>query len=700
MIASTSLNALTAVVLDTETTGLDATRARMLQVGAIRLAKGRISEETLVQLVNPGVPIPTETIVVHGITDAMVKEAPSFTQFHPELDRFLGKDVLIGHNIGFDLAILQSECRHAGLRWTERPMLDTRLLAEICLPNFGGYSLDKLAAQFGIHTAHRHDALADARMTAELYLALLPLLRQHDIRTLGTAEQACRQLTSVLENYQRIGWQEPVRPSSSSTEALSRIDAFPFRHRVVDIASCPPVCCPPETTLGDAIAEMARRRISSIFVAAPEQRDAKDIAIITERDVIRLVGEHGSACLEKAAGQVGNRPLETVPADAFVYRAIGRMDRRGIRHLGVTDATGRVIGAISARDLLQLRASDALALGDAIDCAGTIPELAAAWSQLPQVVGRLLIEKVSAREIAAVISEETGTITAHAARLAEAELRENGAGPRPVDYSVLVMGSAGRGESLLIPDQDNAIIHAESIDEAAADAWFLAHGRRMNAILDEIGIPLCKGKVMAGNPGWNGSPSVWNARLRSWTETVDPKDLLAVDIFFDFRCVSGDYGLADDLKARSLAIAAASPLLLKLLGDALRAWSPPLGFLGRLVHEDGWIDLKKGGLFPIVAAARCLALAHGIGARSTAQRLAQLTELGIGNASELAELDRIHALLQRMILNQQIADIGQGRPLSTRIQLSSLSAEEKAELRSVLAVLQTVPDMVHDLILS
>lgn len=699
MIASTSLNALTAVVLDTETTGLDAARARMLQLGAIRLTKGRIAEDTLVQLVNPGVPIPTETIEVHGITDGMVKDAPSFAQVHAELDRFLGKDVLIGHNVGFDLAILQSECRHAGLRWTERPMLDTRLLAEICLPNFGGYSLDKLATQFGIHTTHRHDALADARMTAELYLALLPLLRQHDIRTLGAAENACRQLTSVLENYQRIGWHEPVRSSSSSAEALERIDAFPFRHRVVDIASCPPIFCAPETTLGDAVAEMARRRISSIFVASPERRTARDIAIITERDVIRLVGEQGSACLARGAGEIGNKPLETVPADAFVYRAIGRMDRRGIRHLGVTDAAGSVIGAISARDLLQLRASDALALGDAIDCAGSIPELAAAWSQLPQVAGRLLVEKVSAREIAAVISEETGTITAHAARLAEAEMIENGAGPSPVEYAVLVMGSAGRGESLLIPDQDNAIIRAESADEVATDAWFLAHGRRMNAILDEIGIPLCKGQVMAGNPAWNGPPSVWDARLRSWTEAVDPKDLLAVDIFFDFRCVTGEFRLADELRGRSLAIAAASRILLKLLGDALRSWSPPLGFLGRLVHENGWIDLKKGGLFPIVAAARCLALAHGIAARSTTQRLAHLAELGIGNASELAELDRIHALLQRMILNQQITDIGLGRPLSTRVQLSSLSAEEKADLRDALAVLRTVPDMVHDLIL-
>ncbi len=168
-----------------------------------------------------------------------------------------------------------------------------------------------------------------------------------------------------------------------------------------------------------------------------------------------------------------------------------------------------------------------------------------------------------------------------------------------------MLGSAGRGESLLVPDQDNATIHAGSPEH---DAWFLAHGEALTALLHEIGIPLCKGGVMARNPAWNGNEEAWSNRIRSWTETTTPDDLLAVDIFYDFRAVHGDAALATTLASEARRRAVESRAMVKLLADYLGAWSPPIGMFGRFrTEEDGRLDLKKGGLFPIVAAARCLA---------------------------------------------------------------------------------------------
>ena len=84
------------------------------------------------------------------------------------------------------------------------------------------------------------------------------------------------------------------------------------------------------------------------------------------------------------------------PADAFVYRAIGRMNRLNIRHLGVVDEIGHVIGALSARDLLRLRAGEAISLGDEIDEATDVHALAVAWAKLPRVAESLLAEGVPA----------------------------------------------------------------------------------------------------------------------------------------------------------------------------------------------------------------------------------------------------------------------------------------------------------------
>jgi signal-transduction protein with cAMP-binding, CBS, and nucleotidyltransferase domain len=104
------------------------------------------------------------------------------------------------------------------------------------------------------------------------------------------------------------------------------------------------------------------------------------------------------------------------------------------------------------------------------------------------------------RDIAGIISSEVCSLTARAAAIAEREVSVAFPRPRALRFAVMVLGSAGRGESLLALDQDNAIIF-DATDQPAAEAWLMKFGERMNAILDEVGVPFCKGGVMAGNRG-------------------------------------------------------------------------------------------------------------------------------------------------------------------------------------------------------
>ena len=131
------------------------------------------------------------------------------------------------------------------------------------------------------------------------------------------------------------------------------------------------------------------------------------------------------------------------------------MDRLNIRHLGVIDKSGFVIGALSARDLLRLRAEEAVSLGDEIDEAEDVPALGAAWAKLPQVATRCW-PKRSARWTSPRSSRaNVGALTRGAAVLAEQRMREADLGEPPCPYAVAVLGSAGRGESLLAMDQDH-----------------------------------------------------------------------------------------------------------------------------------------------------------------------------------------------------------------------------------------------------
>ena len=240
---------------------------------------------------------------------------------------------------------------------------------------------------------------------------------------------------------------------------------------------------------------MMAERLSSLFVS-PDGRPAgaRECGIVTERDVLRAFAAHGAGAAGMELGAIMSRPLEAVSEHAFLYAAAARMDRRRIRHLAVVDDTGLVVGALSARDLLRTRTSQALALGDRIEAAQDGRLLAAAWGRLHRVSAALISEDMDGRDLAQVVSHEICGLTARAAAIAQEEMRAQGRGEAPCGYAVLVLGSAGRGESLLAMDQDNAIIFERGAPGGREDTWFEALATRMNTLLHEAGVPLCKGE--------------------------------------------------------------------------------------------------------------------------------------------------------------------------------------------------------------
>jgi len=159
------------VAVDTETTGLNpAAGHALIEVATVHLAEGAFGE-TWSSLVRPDRPIPADATAVHGITDAMVAEAPLPAGVAAELRRRCGDLTLIFHNASFDLPFLIAELRRAGQPPLLNPIVDTLGLAR-GLPGDGGNSLGALAARFGLPREPKHRALGDALTTARLFLAL------------------------------------------------------------------------------------------------------------------------------------------------------------------------------------------------------------------------------------------------------------------------------------------------------------------------------------------------------------------------------------------------------------------------------------------------------------------------------------------------------------------------------------------------
>ncbi|BCH30321.1 hypothetical protein MesoLjLc_22510 [Mesorhizobium sp. L-8-10] len=694
---ATPLRVLDAIAFDTETTGLDPAKDRIVQIGAVAIRRGAVDQDmSLESLVNPGVPIPSASTAVHHITDAMVEDAPSFVGAWGRLAGFAAGRILIGYSIGFDLAIIASEATRAGLDWRKPRSLCVRLLAAAVNPRLPDHSLETIASWLGVAFGVRHQALADARAAADIFVALLPHLARRGIGTLAEAERACLDQTGQLESHLRSGWMEPAsRPETF--RSFVAVDPYAYRHHVSELMSQPPVVVRSQTSVREAMAVMLSRRISSLFVSENGMPGAarEDYGIVTERDLMRHLSEGGGSAFAASVAEIASRPLISIRAAAFAYRAIGRMARLNIRHLAVCDEAGHLVGAVSARDLLKLRASAAINLSDAIEEASSTDDLAAAWTSLPWVAQSLIAEEVEAPLIAEVISEELRAMTHRATVLAELAMAADGKGAPPCAYAVLVLGSGGRGESLLAADQDNAIVFAEGQPEGQEDCWFAELGERIAATLDTSGIALCNGGVMARNAEWRGSLDTWKQRIAGWVRRSRPEDLLNVDIFFDLQAVHGDRALAAQLHEHAFAVAHGQVAFVKALGERAATPVNPFSLLGRFRVEHGRIDLKRHGLFPAVVFARALSIRHEIVALSTRDRLAGLAAKKIGPVAELRRVASAHARMQKYILRQQCRDILAGVPVSNRVEISTLPDEEQAELRTALKNVQLVPDLVR-----
>ena len=377
------------------------------------------------------------------------------------------------------------------------------------------------------------------------------------------------------------------------------------------------------------------------------------------------------------------RPLVAVQAVGFVYRALSLMSRFNFRHLGVENESGELCGIVTSRDLLRLRAQEATILGDSLDRADDVPTLAAAWARLPQAVGALLAEEVSGRDIAAVISRELCAVTRRAGVLAERRMQEEGQGEAPCPYALCVLGSGGRGESMLAMDQDNAIVFADGEPGGAADRWFGRLGSIVADILHDVGVPYCDGGVMAKNEQWRGSLATWQARVADWITRSRPEDLLSVDIFFDLVGVHGDTALAQALWHGGFDAARGNAAFAKLLARAVGEMPPGLNFFGGLRAQNGRIDLKLVGLFGIVSTARVLAVCHHLLERSTPARLAAAAALGRGQ-HDLEALARAQGLFLDLILDQQFADLQAGLPPSNKVAVKRLSHGQRRRLHEAL----------------
>lgn len=190
------------VVFDTETTGLLPHKDEIVQIGAVRVVKGRIVEgEQLDMLVDPGIPIPAASTKVHKISDRMVEGAPDIGEAGRVFHQFARDAVIVAHNAPFDMAFLRRHAKRMGVDW-DHPILDTVLLSAVLFGASDKHTLDALCDRLEITIPEdlRHTALGDAVATAEALVKMLPMLQARGLTTFGEVIEATRKHGRLLED--------------------------------------------------------------------------------------------------------------------------------------------------------------------------------------------------------------------------------------------------------------------------------------------------------------------------------------------------------------------------------------------------------------------------------------------------------------------------------------------------------------------
>lgn len=509
-----------------------------------------------------------------------------------------------------------------------------------------------------------------------------------------TAIEDCLVLLLPAADFERLSAEHPDFAAFYDDQRRSRLGGAVadlqatgsgsaiLKTHVRDLVTRDPVAVDGATSVRDAARLMAREHVSSLLVID----DGHLSGVVTDRDLRTRV---------LAADVDPGRPLREVmtpdpvteSVDALAFEALLTMTRRRIHHLPLVDASGRPVGLVTTTDLLRIEETNPVYLTGDIDKQTDVAGVARVSARLPQVVRALAEQDATAEDIGRVVTAVGDSVERRLVALAEAEL-----GPAPAAYCWVTLGSRARFEQALAADQDTALLLDDDVREADLP-WFEQLAERVVAGLEQCGYPRCRGEVMATNPRWRRPLGQWREEFTTWLGAPTPEAVLHSSIFFDMRPVHGDVSLHARLQQHVQRGAPGATRFLSHLAKHAVAHEPPLGFFRGFVLERAGehahtLDLKAGGVLPVVELARVHALAVGSPATHTRARLQAACEAGAISAQLAEDLRDAFEFLGYVRLRHQSEQVRAGRPTDNHVAPSTLSGFDKRHLRHAFSIVR------------
>ena len=428
-------------------------------------------------------------------------------------------------------------------------------------------------------------------------------------------------------------------------------------------------------SIAEAGTLMCQNKFYALFVRG------EGVGILTRSDLLKAT-IIDRLPIESPVGPLVRRPVVSVAQDDLVSTALLKMTKNNKRRVAVT-ANSDFIGVLEDIDLLSFLAGNSQLIAGRIGRAGSVADLAQAARMINPQVRTLRRQGVKIDVVCEIVSDLNRHLHARLFSLvAPKSIRDSGC--------LIVMGSEGRGEQTFRTDQDNGLILSGPVAEADL-ATFRAD---MFEALAQCGFPPCPGEVMVRNPVWSKTLDAYRDDFVAWLALDDETGVMNTAIFYDAEATAGDAGLLRAAKQALIDLMHGERVHLARFARAVDAFPTPIGIFNNLVtsRADGdALDLKKGGIFPIVHGVRALSLEKGLHETATTRRIAELAELGVFDAQFARELTQALHYLMTLKLDAQVAE---AHPTSL-VKPGELSTMERDLLRDAFHVVKRLREHVR-----
>jgi CBS domain-containing protein len=456
------------------------------------------------------------------------------------------------------------------------------------------------------------------------------------------------------------------------------------------------VVCDPQTTIRAAAQMMASGPGTAVVVDLGEE----GFGILTDRDLRTRVVAVGLS-VDEPVSAVMSAPAYTCTADRRAGEVLAEMFDRGLRHLPVVSATGRVLGVVDEVDLVALRTRSSFYLRQRIATARSDEELVTVSRELRPMVISLFDAGVAAANVMAVYAVCVDALTRRLLKLALD--RRGGVG---AEFAWLALGSQARREALPSSDVDSAIVWfdgasgdgADGTDDEEIRGRLLDLAREVMTGLRACGMRTDENGVNADAAPFVRSVSSWQSVARSWiADPTQDKALILTSVIVDSRPVWGVH--TGSPVADSFRLASHYPTLLRLLARFALSHRPPTRRLRGLVVEHGGehpgrLDLKQGGLIPIQDLARWGAMSAGVTSATTVERLRVAGDAGSLAPADAHTLRDAFELINNLRLEHQVSQLRARRPPDDFIDPHELSPLMRAQLREAFRAVAAIQKRV------